>query len=308
MLICVQCQTEVPDGRFQCPSCKSWNTVEVSELNEDTEQTKLVLADSPTLDKVRSAEHDRYDVGPLNFVLGGGLVRTSVILLGGAPGAGKSTLLLQLSAILAGISMRENTNAEVVYIAAEEDLPEIKLRADRLNLDPEAQKRIRMIPALSGSINVGQILSTVNPCLIILDSLQGLLGPMASGSLDLLGAIKKVAIKLKAPAIVISQVNKDFTYEGLMALQHKVDVLLTADHEEDETVTIGVKKNRYGRAFVQVFFRMEAEGLVYQSNSDEEKEEEIKQLAAVNDDESEDEYEYEYTYEEVEEEEQTPPD
>ena len=258
---CSVCQTVFPGEKSQCPSCKNWNVALATKGNDGT----------VTLDKVVSAERDRLITGPWDYCWGGGIVRTSVTMLGGLPGAGKSTLLLQLAMCFC----EAEPERECMYIATEEAEEEIKLRADRLEIIH--QPRIRIVPAMSGMANVGESLMVHRPGFIILDSLQGMAGEDHATILELLKVLKKVSKTLKAPSIVISHVNKAGDYAGLMTYQHAVDVLLTlAPDEDDGQRELFVRKNRFGRAFINLYFDMTDTGLVvaeraaYDDEEDEE--------------------------------------
>ena len=240
--ICRLCFYKIPDNKQKCPSCNTWQTTEI-----EYEDHSILLKD------VKSAEGDRIDVEFLNDVWGGGLVRTSCTLFGGQPGAGKSTILLQVLDIVC-----KKTNRESIYIATEEALPEIKLRADRLKINTN----IRLVPAMSGVADPGQILMRHKPAAIVVDSLQGLIGPNEQMGVELLTNMKKWSVTLEAPSIIVSHVNKDGDYAGLMTYQHAVDVLLVLSPNDDGTRTLEVQKNRYGRAFIESEFEMTEMGLI----------------------------------------------
>ena len=169
---------------------------------------------------MESAEVDRIDICIWNKCWGGGLVRKSITLLGGLPGAGKSTMLLQMCDIFAD----EINDKEILYIASEEDLDAIKMRADRLNINSTG--KIRMLGAMSGIANVSSVLYNRTPGAVILDSLQGLFGNDFENCKDALDKLKKFSSVLNAPVLVVSQVTKDGDYAGQMTFQHAVDTLL----------------------------------------------------------------------------------
>lgn len=260
---CSQCDEKIPLGKAQCPSCKHWNN------GKDTFTADI--DESILLSEVKSAGDNRIKTGDWDYCWGGGLVRTSVTLLGGLPGAGKSTMLLQLLAsVHAHLKESINPDRESMYIATEEALPEIKLRADRLGINAP----IRMIPAMSGVANLGAILETRKPVCIILDSLQGMIGVDERMGVELLTTIKKFSVTLEAPSIVISHVNKQGDYAGLMTYQHAVDCLLTLSPDEENGLrTLEVLKNRNGRAFIKSKFEMTENGLilVLEDEDDEER-------------------------------------
>lgn len=254
---CTICEKEMPHGKMKCPYCGTWNLANQTDENDE----------SILLNKVKSAEHDRLDVGVWNYCWGGGIVRTSTTLLGGLPGAGKSTMLLQMADEFAK-SMRDDQ--ETLYIASEEDLPSIRARADRLGINQ--QHKIRMVPAMSGVANIGKILNHRKPGATIIDSIQGLFGKDDNDIIEALGVLKKISVSLNQPTIVISHVTKDGDYSGQMTFQHAVDVLMFLTPEQDEEDgprILDVRKNRHGRAFIQSVFEMTEQGLILMEEDDE---------------------------------------
>jgi len=219
---------------------------------------------SVALSDVISAEHDRVKTGPWDMCFGGednnfGIVRTSATLIGGSPGAGKSTLVLAIAA---------QADGEVIYVAAEEALPEIKSRANRLGI--KNQKNIRMVSALSGANIVAVVESRpVKPKMVIIDSLQGLVGEDDALQLEVCKRSKEFAVSLGCPFIIISHVTKSDVIAGRLTLQHAVDTTMTffpmAELEIDEEPVrlLDVMKNRFGAARAKCYFQMTSEGLIH---------------------------------------------
>ncbi len=255
MTPCKRCSYNLKPNQYKCPSCNYWQTSESSQYTDES----VLLKD------VKSAEGDRLDVGPWNRIWGGGLVRTSLTLFGGMPGAGKSTVLLQILNVIC-----LNMQRESLYIATEEALPEIKMRADRLSINTD----IRLVPAMTGIADPGAILLKRQPCAVVLDSLQGMIGPNEQMGVELLSNLKKYAVTLNAPIIVVSHVNKSDDFAGLMTYQHAVDTLLLMSPDEDGIRTLEVQKNRYGQAFIESQFEMTAHGLIPVLADNEEEDEE----------------------------------
>ena len=242
-----ECSATVPAGKNRCPACKAWVWRSATAKDE-----------SIAYDEILSADDFRIKTGLIDECLGGGVVIGDVILVGGTPGAGKSTLLLQTSEILAA-------QGEVNYIAAEEDLKAIKARGVRLGI---SGANLRFIPAMGGVADIGELLMTRKPKTIILDSLDGLVGHDHDSEIKTLEVIKKYTVMLQSVAIVISQVNKDEDFTGLMAKQHAVDVLLKMYPNEDVRTENGEPvrvletiKNRHGRAYVEQHYEMGERGL-----------------------------------------------
>lgn len=246
---CFRCEKKLPDGAHQCRNCKAWNWGQAFKVDE-----------SVLFEDVVSSDEDRIKTVFLDDNLGGGLVRTDVILLGGTPGAGKSTLLLQVADIFCA-------EGECVYVAGEEALKAIKARGVRLGIAP--RRRLRLVNAMGGVADIGEVLANHKPAGVIIDSINALVGQDHEAEIKCLEVLKKYAVLLNSPVLVISQVNKDGDYSGLMAKQHAVDCLLTLMPDDDIETAGGERlrvvetlKNRSGPAFVRSFFEMTARGLV----------------------------------------------
>lgn len=260
MTDCATCGTEVKADRLRCSGCGAINLTEKGQVSDES----IPLCD------VVSAEHDRVQTGPWDHCFGGegenlGIVRTSVTLLGGAPGAGKSTLVLQIA---------NQADGEVIYLAAEEALSEIKARADRLGITH--QQNIRMVSALSGASLPAVIESRpTKPKMAIVDSLQGLVGEDDALQLEVCRRSKEFAVKLSCPFLVISHVTKADVLAGRLTLQHAVDTTMTffpdieIEDEAEPLRVLNVMKNRFGAANVKAYFRMGKRGLDYLSDSSE---------------------------------------
>jgi DNA repair protein RadA/Sms len=221
---------------------------------KDAPDNTMLLSD------VKSAEIDRLDAGIFNYVWSGfpnvGVVRTSCTLVGGQRGAGKTTMLLQLAALFA-----KQTKRETGLITAEMAPEEIKLYADRLKV-PDTN-RIRIIPAMTGTVSVGDVLHRYQFGAVILDSLQGLVGDDSDASMSVCGICKEHAMRMKAPMMIVSHINKEGDYAGLEKIQHAVDTLLMLSVDEDSGLrTIDVHKNRFGKAQIFSDFEMTESGLV----------------------------------------------
>jgi DNA repair protein RadA/Sms len=255
------CGFHVPADKLRCPKCKCWVTqtkpaVEQSDLPDGVSEDGTVI-----LSRVTSAEASRVHVGEWDPIWGGGIVTTSTTLLGGTPGAGKSTLVLRLCDIIADTYAPR----EVLIVASEECLPEVRLRADRLEI--EHQDQFRMVPAMKGVDNLAAIFLTYKPAIIVLDSLQGLAGDDHAAQLQLCKVTKEYAIELGAPVIIISHVNKGGDLAGFNDLQHEVDTTLVLTGEGDSLREFNVKKNRFGPN-VTLYCEMTATGLVIANPDD----------------------------------------
>jgi DNA repair protein RadA/Sms len=184
-----------------------------------------------------------------------GIVNTSVTLLGGAPGAGKSTFSLQLADAISASTLRE-----VLYIAAEEDAAEVLARARRIQI--KNLNRIRIYP-MGATTELSLVFASRKPAAIVVDSLPKLV-PDHDQAVEFCERFKPYTIEMKAPAIIIDQVNKEGDFAGLMKLQHAVDTLLIfyKVDEHTELRELHVEKNRFGIANISKFLMMTETGLV----------------------------------------------
>ena len=248
---CNNCGSRLEENLLKCKECGTWNIGKTKK-----EEEKIIW-----LNEAVSAENDRYIGGPWDPCFGGGIVKTGVTLLGGTPGAGKSTLLLQISDFLA-----EKYKVKILYLAAEEAISEIKSRAKRLELNNILKdKYVAMINAIEGETDLNELLPKVKPGLLIIDSLQGLVGPDDKAQIEICRRVKQYSIAYSCPTIVVNHVTKSGELAGLMTLQHDVDTIITFFPESDESDIRELNtpvKNRFGPAFVSVYFAMTEKGLI----------------------------------------------
>lgn len=273
---CNACGYESVNWKGRCPSCQSWNTMEeVSRfVAKEKSNDKTAWLDGMFHDAEPVALEDaplnkeaRYQLSAalseVNQVLGGGLVKGSLLLLGGEPGVGKSTLLLQLCAHFKEIK-------KILYICGEESPAQIKLRADRLKL-----KRPGIL--LYPEVNLEKIIQTVSklkPDLILVDSIQTIYSQEISGSVGAVSQIKHVAASFLrlakaggAGVILVGHITKDGQIAGPLILEHMVDTVLMfeGDKEQDLRLLRAVK-NRFGTANELAVFTMTGDGLLPLSN------------------------------------------
>lgn len=249
-MLCRRCNAELDKGQIRC-DCGAWTF----------DSSNAIASETVFFEDIEDQDLPRISLGVMDHCLGGGIVKSDVALIAGPPGSGKSTLLLQITECI----MQHGT---CLYIASEEDIRTIKSRAKRLGVKIPP-KRLAFVRAMGGGADIGNALAENKPAGFIIDSLDGLVGRDGEAELKALDIVKKFSVMLNAPAIVISQVNKELDYSGLMAKQHHVDVLLmlTPDPElktsNGEAVRIleTQQKNRNGRAFVETFLEMSATGL-----------------------------------------------
>ena len=251
---CSSCEAKLSHGSKYCSRCKTWN------FHKPASQT---FAGMQRLSEVVSTHVEHISTGPWDRCFGVhyeskkmGIVRTSVNLVGGVPGAGKSTLSLQLTDALA-----QHLQRDIIYIAAEESLPEVRVRAIRLGL--KNLHLIQGISALGGmQTELGALLLAAKPGGIILDSLPGLSLDTPEQAVEYCKALKGYAVALNCPIIVIDHATKADDLAGLLALQHAVDSTNVLYVQPDESRILSPMKNRNGPSDVEVHMRMTEQGLI----------------------------------------------
>lgn len=289
---CNGCDSPLREGKILCESCGSFNTryTEPDVEVENQNGVKLEADGTITLDDVESSHLDRLTTGFWDFLWGCndvdegedavyGITRGSTTLVGGSPGAGKSTLMLQIASIVA--KLHSGYNSEVIYIASEEQLKQIKQRAIRLGIEAKLRKLIRMVPGMSGGVDLNKILGVRKPPLIILDSLAGLVGEDDALAIEVCKKFKEFAMYYNCPGIIATHVTKADVIAGKLNLQHEVDTTMTFFPDDERVIRVGretvkgievdilekvrvmeVQKNRNGRAFINLDFVMTSKGLV----------------------------------------------
>lgn len=246
---CRFCLHTLPLGKYHCKHCGKWTTEESIQSSRTSPSGSVVR-----LSEVEVLELDRIKSGPWDYVFGGGIVKTSTTLIGGKRGSGKSTLFLQMASAIAKV-----LKLPPAYIATEESNKQIKARANRLDIDN--QKDIIMISAMGGLPNLPEILLRECPCIIFLDSLQGLAGESEDMALALARLMKDITVKLEAPTIMSAHVNKSDEIAGLEAVQHVVDCVMTFFPDDVGIRELMVEKNRDGKAYIATTFKMTEKGL-----------------------------------------------
>lgn len=272
--VCSDCGAESPKWIGKCPSCGAWNTY-VEEVVSKEPPAKRSLLDTAGRGKARpvllrditATEEARIDLrdGELNRVLGGGLVKGSLVLIGGEPGIGKSTLVLQTVLRLAGI--------RTLYVSGEESSRQLKLRADRLaqeNPDCYILCETRLEEIFVQAKNV-------QPNLLVIDSIQTIYTEMVESSpgsvsqvRECSAAILKFAKESGIPVLLIGHINKEGSIAGPKVLEHIVDTVLQFEGDQHYMYRILRSiKNRFGSTAELGIYEMRQEGLREVSNPSE---------------------------------------
>ena len=266
---CAKCGYKTPKWMGQCPSCREWNTLE--EHEETLKRglyTKPALSDnSPPkrLVDIRSSQQQRFSSGisELDRVLGGGIVRDSVVSLSASPGMGKSTLLGQVSNHVAQSGMR------VLYISGEESEEQVKARSER-TLGDKISENIWIKSETSMDL-IKEYIQELDPQLIIIDSIQTLylnecLPSRAGGVAQITACTDElvaIAKNQKRAVFMTVHVTKDEEMSGPKTLEHMVDTVLFLDGDRQTSLRmLYSQKNRFGSTEEVGIFKMEEDGLV----------------------------------------------
>ena len=274
LFYCTECGNETAKWAGKCPACGAWNTiVEQPELPKGvgkggSARVGLTRRRACPVTDLAADEEIRFPtgMGELDRVLGGGAVKGSLVLVGGAPGIGKSTLMLQICSKLCEFS-------KVLYISGEESEHQLKLRAKRLHVENS------QLLVLSET-NLGDVLEAVNteqPDVLIVDSIQTLYNDAldaAAGSIsqvkDCTMALMQVAKGQGITVFVIGHVNKEGSIAGPKVLEHMVDCVLYFEGDQHASYRIlRAAKNRFGATNEIGVFEMQDEGLAEVENPSE---------------------------------------
>lgn len=273
--VCQNCGKKSLRYMGKCPSCGEWNTME--EVTEQPEPSASSRSPAPVgfqstpqrLREVSTEQGARFPVPVAEFsrVLGGGIVPGSIILLGGEPGIGKSTLLLQIAALLA------QAVGKVLYVSGEESARQIKMRAERLNLEAEDL-------FLVTETNLDTIMNhvqTIQPQLLIVDSIQTTYSDEKPSSAGTVSQVRECAARLQMLAksteigvFLVGHVTKEGAIAGPRVLEHIVDTVLYLEGDPFHTYRLlRSVKNRFGATNEVGVFEMRGVGMVEVTNPSE---------------------------------------
>ncbi|HEY9574431.1 MAG TPA: DNA repair protein RadA [Lachnospiraceae bacterium] len=273
VFFCQECGNEYSKWVGQCPACKAWNSlVEETVVAKKTgsgKRQESKLAAVSKLSEVTCEETDRLktDIKELDRVLGGGIVKGSMILVGGDPGIGKSTLLLQVCKKLA------EKSKSVLYVSGEESLSQIKMRAQRMG---EFGGEMFLLCETNLN-NIEEVIEKNQPEVVIIDSIQTMYNEevqSAPGSVSQVrestGILMQIAKGKGVSIFIVGHVTKDGNVAGPRVLEHMVDTVLyfEGDRHASYRILRGVK-NRFGSTNEIGVFEMRGEGLVEVENPSE---------------------------------------
>jgi DNA repair protein RadA/Sms len=272
--ICQNCGYESSGHLGKCPDCYEWNSM-VEEVfnkpvgNASVVSNRLSVSSVCLLKDIEVESSIRFstDMGELDRVLGGGLVRGSVVLLGGDPGIGKSTIVLQ------ACGKFSNKRLKVLYVSAEESAGQLRLRSERLNINSE---NLYVYPETCLDLIKDKIVE-LSPDIVVIDSIQAVYCSSVSSSPGSVSQVREscshltnLAKSLGITFIIIGHVTKEGFIAGPKVLEHMVDVVLQFEGEKYRFHRIlRTIKNRFGGTDEVGLFKMEEEGLVEVQNPSE---------------------------------------
>ena len=263
--VCTECGRASTKWNGCCPGCGKWNTLEEvlsSEISPSGGARSTVdLSDRiRRIDEIRMEKEVRYSTGcgELDRVLGGGLVKGSIVLLGGEPGIGKSTLLLQICQFL-------GKDHSVLYVSGEESARQLGLRAERLGVKPDKLYILTETDVQA----VCDTIASSKPDVVIIDSIQTMQITQISSTPGSLTQVREstnllmhTAKRLEIPTFIVGHVNKDGAIAGPKVMEHIVDTVLFFEGERHMSYRVlRAVKNRFGSTNEIGVFDMQDKGL-----------------------------------------------
>ncbi len=261
--VCSQCGYDSAKWYGQCPSCGEWNTMEEFKITASAETKRGINTEcnrAVVIDEISETSEIRYDTGisEFNRVLGGGLVKGSLVLIGGDPGIGKSTILLQACKFLA-------EKKKVLYVSGEESASQIKLRASRLDVTG----RNLFVLCETDAEYITEIIMKDKPDVVIIDSIQTMNITDVQSSTGSVTQVRectnlfmRTAKSLSIPIFIVGHVNKDGNIAGPKVLEHIVDTVLYFEGDKNMSYRIlRAVKNRFGSTNEIGVFTMNDTGL-----------------------------------------------
>ena len=263
--VCSECGYESPKWLGKCIGCGAWDTMEetvktVSTAKANTTVKSPVVAFAKTLDDINASDEQRFvtNISELDRVLGGGIVKGSVVLLSGDPGIGKSTILLQICNAL-------QNKLNILYVSGEESANQIKMRANRLGVNGNSIS----IMTETDTQSVCEYIATSKPDLVMIDSIQTMHIAELSSSAGSIVQVRestnmllKTGKSLDIPIFIVGHVNKGGDIAGPKVMEHIVDTVLYFEGERNQSYRIlRAIKNRFGSTNEIGVFEMTDVGL-----------------------------------------------
>jgi DNA repair protein RadA/Sms len=268
VFVCQNCGFETPRWLGQCPACKNWGTLveeaytpkKKSGREKRTAKIPHNLADLKPDIEIRT----KTGLAELDRVLGNGIVKGSLTLIGGDPGIGKSTLIMQVGNHLA------HNKETVLYVSAEESAEQLKLRAERLGIDTQ---NFYVLPEVQLE-NILENAEKLNPSLLVIDSIQTIYKSDLSSAPGSVGQVRECTADLLRQAkekgvatFIVGHVTKFGAIAGPKTLEHIVDTVLYFEGDRSQQFRIlRTTKNRFGSTNEIGIFEMTEAGLIEVAN------------------------------------------
>ncbi|MDE6463971.1 MAG: DNA repair protein RadA [Muribaculaceae bacterium] len=271
MWFCTACGADSPKWTGRCPACGEWNTMVEEKVSSTpkagTGTRKAVKSRPRPVNDIETVDEPRYRMPSeeLNRVLGGGLVKGSMVLIGGEPGIGKSTLVLQ--------NLLAIRNRRILYVSGEESATQLKLRADRIGRGSDNV----FIVCETSLENIFSHIEEVEPEILVVDSIQTIATDTLDSSAGSVSQVRECAAALlrfakesSVPVILIGHINKEGSIAGPKVLEHIVDAVLQFEGDRQYMYRLlRAIKNRFGSTSELGIYEMVQRGLREVSNPSE---------------------------------------
>ena len=272
MWFCTSCGADSPKWVGKCPACGAWNTMVEEKVGPATPSASVPLSTKARskprpVNEIEAVDEPRIHMPSeeLNRVLGGGLVKGSIVLIGGEPGIGKSTLVLQ--------NLLAIRNRRILYVSGEESATQLKLRADRIGRGSDNL----YIVCETSLENIFAHIEEVEPEILVVDSIQTIATETLDSSAGSVGQVRECAACLLrfakesgVPVLLIGHINKEGTIAGPKVLEHIVDAVLQFEGDRQYMYRLlrGIK-NRFGSTSEIGIYEMVQRGLREVANPSE---------------------------------------
>ena len=271
MWFCTACGADSPKWTGRCPACGEWNTMVEEKVSSTpkagTGTRKAVKSRPRPVNDIETVDEPRYRMPSeeLSRVLGGGLVKGSMVLIGGEPGIGKSTLVLQ--------NLLAIRNRRILYVSGEESATQLKLRADRIGRGSDNV----FIVCETSLENIFSHIEEVEPEILVVDSIQTIATDTLDSSAGSVSQVRECAAALlrfakesSVPVILIGHINKEGSIAGPKVLEHIVDAVLQFEGDRQYMYRLlRAIKNRFGSTSELGIYEMVQRGLREVSNPSE---------------------------------------
>ena len=272
MWFCTSCGADSPKWAGRCPACGEWNTMVEEKVSASPTASAAAggsrhRAQPKAVNDIEAVDEPRIAMPSqeLNRVLGGGLVKGSIVLIGGEPGVGKSTLVLQNL-----LSIRSRT---ILYVSGEESPTQIKLRADRIGRGSDNL----FIVGETSLENIFSHIEEIQPQILVIDSIQTIASEALESSAGSVGQVRECAAALLryakdsgVPVILIGHITKEGSLAGPKVLEHIVDAVLQFEGDRQYLYRLlRAAKNRFGSTSELGIYEMCRSGLREVSNPSE---------------------------------------